>query len=36
MVINDPTFVRVSLQKEGIATKVVELQEGLTYLGVHE
>ena len=27
MVVNDPTFVRVSLQREGITTKEVEFQE---------
>jgi hypothetical protein len=30
-----PTFVRVSLQREGIATEVVEVQEGITYAAVH-
>jgi hypothetical protein len=30
-----PTFVQVSLQKEGIATEVVVIQEGITYVVVH-
>jgi hypothetical protein len=30
-----PSFVGGSLQKEGIATEVVEVQEGITYAAVH-